>query len=279
MKSILLKRGNLCMNKEKKGVYALLSLPFVLVGYGLYMFIYYMFFWGQLMTITMQMDILISIPWQLAIAVSLFMPVPIYYFHKRTKGVLIGYGEICFFFIMIIYGVYLYINKQGIGFVNSEKQTCMLFFEIILIITSILYKKEKEWKFIFRFFQIMKVIFCFMIGLAVYFSVCFIGAFTPWFTIIRNGVVIILSIYIFVLLWISKGKWNGKMIASYGIYLLLWIGCLGGIRIIKGEFIDIHDMEWLVEMFSGYAISILIGEVLFWIFHKRNREKAGIDMN
>lgn len=265
MKSILLKRENFCMNKEKKGLYALLSLPFVLVGYGLYMFIYYMFFWGQLMTMTMQMDILISIPWQLAIAVSLFMPVPIYYFHKRTKGVLIGYGEVCFFLIMVIYGGYLYISKQGIGFANSEKQTCMLFFEITLIITSILYKKEKEWKFIFRFFQIMKIFFCFMIGLAVYFSVCFIGAFTPWFTIIRNGVVIILSIYIFVLLWISKGKWNGKMIASYGIYIVQeWN--IGSPILSREDYLGqlIKDLMPNLEMYFAYGISILAGEILSW---------------
>ncbi|MBD5545077.1 MAG: hypothetical protein HDR01_12805 [Lachnospiraceae bacterium] len=165
------------MNKEKKGLYALLSIPFVLVGFGLYMFIYYMFFWGQVMSITMQMDIFISIPWQLAIATSLFMIVPIFYFHKWEKGVLIGCGDICFLIIMLIYVIY--INKQGRGYVDLEKQTCMVFFEITLIITSILYKKEKEWKFIFRFLQVMKIFFCFMIGLAVYFSVCFIGAFTP----------------------------------------------------------------------------------------------------
>ncbi len=267
------------MKKEKKGLYVLLSIPFVLVGYGLYMFIYYIFFGGQVMTITMQMDILISIPWQLAIVVSLFMTVPIYFFHKRTKGVLIGYGEISFLIIMLIYGVYLWglpllLNRQGMEYEYSEKQTCMLFFEITMIITSILYKKEKEGKIIFRLFQIMKGFFCFIIGLAVYFSMCFIAAFTPWFSIVKNGVVIILSIYIFALLWLSKGKWNGKMLAFYVIYLLLWIGCLGGIRIINKEFINIHDVEWIVEMFSGYAVSILIGEVLFGVFHKRNKKKA-----
>lgn len=116
--------------KRKINIYIFPLIAFVISGLGCYVLII-------MLCLFSPMPIPIEYFWQLVIFPGGLMIAPIYFLHKRTKGIFIYSGELCCLVIIFFSWIGFWLTTDSMQYLSG--------FLSIMLIASCAYKMGKKW--------------------------------------------------------------------------------------------------------------------------------------
>ncbi len=253
------------MEKEKKIKKFLLSIPFG-------------FFW---FIICYALDSLLGIamlfcyihPYEMLIIIGYFMVMILYYFHKATNGVWVGYLECVFLLICCIIGSWCaHVILTGIANrrINLLIWGCRLMplCLVAMVVSSFVYKRDKKRKK-HTLAKAHKSILLSLLGFFCYLSAVVMGGYILGFETMVAIVPVFVIPYIIIVQMILGKEFRWKLFFTY-IAIALIIILKGCLMSAAGNYgLDDYDIENLIIASIPYAISVAIGELIVWLSDKR----------
>lgn len=195
-------------------------------------------------------------------------------FHKKTKGMMVGYMEVGSLIWLPVLWIGLNENSRWINtFCNAEMEKWLLpVFLFILVTVSLYYKKNKTPRKTKIGLLLLGVIFSYEIYYALILCISIANFSNFELALIVSS--IIFSIFFFVIHQLSKGKIIKQLLIAYAVFLsglLLLCGIyiaqewnIGSPVLNQKDYLEelIKDMVPNLEMYLAYGFSIAAGGVL-----------------
>lgn len=278
-------------NRNKKILCALLAVPAGLLAYGTYRLLRIVIW-----TINVQLFVTpqllernhIFLDIVIEILSGCYFAALLQNFHKKTKGMLIGYMEAGYLLWIPVLWKLPYENGKWFNiYSRAEIEKWFLFiFLFLLMAVSIQNKKKEEEALKEKNIGLSFFLIIFSYGIYYIAVICMSIVSFFHFELAVMVASVVFFLYFFVIQQLSKGKLQWELLMAYGLFLC-WVLLLGGICIVQGLNVEadilsqkeyvaevIKDMAPNLKMYFAYGISVLAGEALAWGYRRRCRKRA-----
>ena len=219
-------------------------------------------------------------PFETTFIMAYFMLMILYYFHKRTNGMWVLYMECGFLPIFLLvegHLVRMLLMNTGASRLENLMTFGYVYMPICLLmmfLSSFIYKRRQKLKNRHKIIKINKSIFVAMLSFFCYFSVTIIGSFIFSFEYMMLILLPLVTFYIIIAQKVLKREYRWMLFFSNIVIFFAFFLNACFLNIIGSYGLDIDDLKELIVPVLLYSIAVAIGELIVWLWDKRNDSRV-----